>query len=656
MALLTVVWREIVERRLCFAAAALLGLAPFVASLAWGLEGDDLRTAWKWTAFVSAGALGAVLAVAIGVTLYPVAPSDQRLGFFLSRPIRPASLWVGKMLGATAVLLGCVALVVAPTWVAVGGDEGSLTFSVGIEARTVAWWLQPVLDLVSSYSHRVFTIDASAVAVTAALVPATHIITLIARSRSLWLLIDIAAATAIALGWSWVFDSLFDIEPLRHYWLSVATLSFVTGAYAGSAASVVLGRTSLRAARRSLTPVLWTTSCSGFAVMAAWVAWIMTSTVGDMDQIYGAKPAPRGNWVALLGNARGATSTFLHDPTTGCTLRVGVGYRRSSLPQISGNGRTAVWSRKCAEGFELVLAHLDAPDPRPTRTGVLFDHHMNHVTFSPSDRRFATVTGDRLFVYDIESNEIVGGSRLPGANWHTTVAFHGEDDVQVYRAVDTGRRECRLAISDFDIESESLMPKATSAGSPCRGSFRLLASVDGNRLLSFGVWDGNAELIDPEDGSSLATLHERRDRARVTAGFLHDGGVAVVAEGADEAVLRLFSPEGAPQRSLTFATENLILGCETSPGLLAIGVGKPDTYRWEEPTLMLVDLVTGETRTIAEGLGPACFLFRNLWADWGTRPEPGSPATHLFYGRNKDTLVRFDPETGERVVVVGRAQ
>jgi len=654
-ALLTVAWREIVERRACLVAACLLGIAPFVASLAWGLEGEDLRMAWKWSAISSAGALTAVLGPVFGAGLYAVAPSDPRLGFFLSRPIHPASLWAGKMAGATAVLLGCIALVIAPTWVAIGGEEGTVTFSVELEARMVAWWLQPFLDTISSYSGGVFTTEAWVVAVGSALIPVTHVITLMVRSRSPWLWLDIAAAVAIATGWSWVDDSTYDIARLSSSWRSVAALSIVAAAYAGSAAAVIGGRTSLQAARRLLTPVVWTTSCGGFAVLAAWVAWITTSDVGDVVQIYGAKPAPRGTWIALMGTARGAAATFLHDPATGRSIRVGVGHRRSSLPHFSGDGRTAVWSRNSSDGFELVIADLDAPGPRPMRTGVRFDHHLDHVAFSPTDGRFATVVGERLSVFDAESNQIVAGSRLPGANWYTSVVWEGEDALQVYRSVGTGRRTCQLSTLGFDVASDTLSPRSIVDDMPCRVSFRAM-SHDGIRLLVIGRWDDMALLLDAQTGQRMATLVDGEDRHGLSAGFLGDGRIAVSHREEGGATIRLFSPDGEPERRATVEGDRILLGCETTPGRLAFAVAEPNTYPWENPTLMLLDVDTGEFQTVAGGLAPACYLSRNLWADWVTRPEPGSPATHLFYGCGKRSLVRFDPQTGEREVLVGREE
>ena len=92
------------------------------------------------------------------------------------------------------------------------------------------------------------------------------------------------------------------------------------------------------------------------------------------------------------------------------------------------------------------------------------------------------------------------------------------------------------------------------------------------------------------------------------------------------------------------------IACETSDGKLLVGLTltktRPDQSEHE---LHSVDVSDGTVRRLADGLRPT---FRWCWWWEARRTEPGSEGTKLFLSDDQK-LVRFDPATGERRVLLG---
>ena len=106
----------------------------------------------------------------------------------------------------------------------------------------------------------------------------------------------------------------------------------------------------------------------------------------------------------------------------------------------------------------------------------------------------------------------------------------------------------------------------------------------------------------------------------------------------------MFGSDGREGAAMALpAASSVSLGGEVAPGVLCLGV----TDAAFRSSAWLADLNAGTVRKVADDLRPA--------ANPRAIESVGSEATKLFYGPRTDTesLVRFDPLTGERRVILG---
>jgi len=117
--------------------------------------------------------------------------------------------------------------------------------------------------------------------------------------------------------------------------------------------------------------------------------------------------------------------------------------------------------------------------------------------------------------------------------------------------------------------------------------------------------------------------------------------------------LEVFTRDGQRERAIPFpARDRIALEGEISPGHLIVAAGGQSAQSLSR-SIFLVNLTSGDVRHLADGLFPVAYFTRWTSSQPNYQPEPGSEATKLFYGPGR-TLVRFDPLTGERRLLLGR--
>jgi hypothetical protein len=626
--------REIFERRLLAVVALILGLVPLVLPLAPGLlpggfSSEDLRSG---LAIGITLALTTLLALGLGSTIIAGDLAERRLGFYFARPLSGAAIWAGKIAAALVVVLGCGALALVPAAL-VGIDSSPFGLQAGL-----GWTGFLVLCCASLLG----------------LILAAHAASLIVRSRSPWLLLDLVALGTVAgLYWSasrrltmagvgalvpWGRDPLGDPRE----WIAAGFLLVVVVALAlAGALQVVRGRTDLRRGHRFLSQTLWGVLLAAAFTLTGLSIWWAGGGPGDLRSVDEVIGAPSGGWVALVGSSSRIAALrqgFLYDLRSGRFVRAGFGTSTNDfVPEVrfSADGRRAVWVAYDQVPFQspLVLFRLDLdrPGAAPVRTLISFPRLPVSLALSPDGRRVADYgyyAERRLTVADVDSGRVLAAAEYDPAVGQPHLAFADADHLRIYEAsrfpmegFPAEKRGAGPQIFELDLTSRtprlapvgalqatgaipSLMPLPPGT----LGMSSLNLSPAGDRILLHDRQHLN--LCDARTGEVLKELAGRRS----TGSFLADGRIAVAtADAAAGRVLIVFSPDGRSElrRFLFPGAHSVVMADQPGADLLRVVVGAPKSP-WE---VRVLDLATGASRSLGA---------RRLLSLGGQRPVSGS--------------------------------
>jgi hypothetical protein len=400
-------------------------------------------------------------------------------------------------------------------------------------------------------------------------------------------------------------------------------------------ASVARGRTDIRAAHRALSLVLWTGIGAAVIGVNIYASWVMAAKPADLQQGLWASAAPAGTWIQLEGQARGARATFLYDTVSGRFARTQT--RDWCGPVISANGTRAAWIQANADGGPLPLWtwRLDDPKAQPARTRILVDGYPSLMELSADGLRLATMERGILSIHDLTSEKALVSARIPTtARQNVRGLFIDDDRLRIFRADET-----RVDILELAVPSRTLR-SIGAIGELNRLRF-FVTDRAGGRIIAVDEPNRRTRLFDGRSGALLATLGDAPADSRWPL-FLSGDRIAL-AEHSDAGLrLRLYGPDGTAMATIPLPPgRQAATGGEVAPGQLVVGIGAEGSH----DAAWLVDFDTRSVRKAADGLRPV----RSFW----TSPDTGSPATKLFYGPDQRSLVRFDPLTGERRVLLG---
>jgi len=643
--LAAVLRHEIAERRLLLLASPLLGLLAFAAPLlsaggtgtGAGAASSELRDTTALFLTLALSGLGALLlgASAIGADF-----ASRRLAFFFSRPLSGAAVWAGK-LGAAAICAWAAGLLVLlPVLLAdaaAGGGAGRLLHNPVLPGPLLGLWFAalPLAVLIA------------------------HVGGVILRTRSAWLLLDLAGAVTV-----WAI-ALATVRRLQ-YWgaladpLPLVPLFAVAGGAAGvallaaSAAEVIDGRTDPVRGHRTLSLTLAGLGLAGALAFAAMAQRWIAIAPQDLDRWSFAAVAPGQRWIALSGPAPGPSrygASFLLQTGSGRSVRARFARGADgTLPvAFSADGRRAVWvEHQGGQGTSpvvLVRMDLDRDDAEPARTPIVEIAPPDDLALSPRGNRVAIVMDRQLSVYELGSGRLLAAHTFGDSMAWPTAVFLGEDRLRVLISRYQAPGQNTLEVYDLDLASRQLLRLATL---PSCGWLRFL-SPDGSRIACNGVRPAAVAVFDLASGRQLAEL--RQPGAKVRASYLADGRLAIQVAGPAGTELKLLDgdgrqPPGAPRFRLPPGTAfgwfrtptGVPFGWIVQAGADRLlvreipagrGVGSPGVWK-------LLDLRQGGTRS----LGPQGLQLLPPFAS----PPAGSAA--LFTDGTR--LLRIDLATGER--------
>ena len=647
---LAVFEREIVERRLLLAAALVLGLVPLLAPLLPGMpqvRPEELRGG---TALGLALVLTAVLALLLGGSVIVRDLAERRLGFYFSRPLPGFAIWAGKLAAAVALVVGAGLLVLLPATL-VGGlpDPGGYWGTLG----TSSWAVQ------SGFALAVIWLGALLLALTA-----SHAVSVMVRSRSPWLLLDLAAlgvTTSVASTcllilarrgagmpvWQGTGLGVLVQGPtvLLQVQLFVALMALL-GLIVAGGVQVMRGRTDLRRGHRALSIVLWSVLLPAALGLAGYTRWFLAVSPEDLVSVHEAMGSPASAWIAIYGQAAhrgGYLPGFLYDVGSGRFVRAGFG--ATSTVRFSADGQRAAWLEssdvRTPEKSDLELWTLDLrrPGASPQPTRVLLRGVIRAFALSPDGRRVAAVHDGHLTVDEIDSGRLLASVRLERDEYHVIrqLAFAGPDRVRLYYVDFTSfpqpsfPREMDLTISELDVTAGKLTTTQMEEQLDGFSTWTVSPSAERGLLRE----QHTLQLRDGATGKLIAELGGKGARAS----FLPDGRIAVLTRGTEGSDLRILdAAAGAELRRFHFpAVRTVLVADQPSPETVRVATrGGKGTAPWQ---LWMLDLATGESR-----LGPQIRLT--------TLPFQGTGPWPTRHG--SDGVVWFDPFFNAREVVVLR--
>jgi len=636
---LTAVLRhEIAERRLLLLASPLIGLLPLAAPLmAAGAGGSGTAAAAELRdmgALFLALALSGLSALLLGASVLGADLASRRLAFFFSRPLTGGAVWAGK-LGAAAICAwttGLLALLPALlTDAATGGGDGSFLHNPLLPGPWLAIWFGavPLTVLIAHHGG------------------------VILRTRSAWLVLDLAGAVTVAAMVLWTLRRL-------QYWgalpdpLPAAPLVALGSGAAGvallaaSAVQVIDGRTDPVRGHRALSLTLAGLGVAGALAFAALAQrWIAIGPL-DLDSWSFAAVAPGQTWIALAGPAPGPREY-------GASFLLEVGSRRSvrarfatsadgTLPlAFSADGRRAVWAeyqgrRGTSPGVLMSLA-LDRAGAMPVRTPIVESVPPANLVLSPRGTRIATTSGRQVAVYELDSGRLLAAqTSRDSRDWQATVVFRDEDHLRLLVSREPAPGKDALAVYDLDLASRRLAGLTTL---PCTWRRRL--SPDAERVACHGVHHEKVAVFDLASGQRLAEL--RQTGAKIRASYLADGRLAMQVPGPAGTEVTILDrdgrlPPGAPRFRLPPSAK---LGWFWMPKESIYGwIFQTDAHRLLAREVLgsrvawtVLDLTRGSTRSLgADGL--------RLLPPWGVAAARSAP---LFSDGAR--LLRIDLATGE---------
>ena len=586
---LVIARRELMEKRFVLVTAiaftALALIVPFVP----GVHSGERRNAIAVASLIFATGFTAGLAAILGANIIGKELSDGRLSFYFAKPVSAASIWFGKLIAATLLILVSFALIISPAFFAgIGGVVRTWT-NLGDSL--------PTLRIVLSAVAVLFLLG--------------HVISTLVRSRSVWLVFDFLAATVCGIAIWMIGRSLlagYAGDLLRKLWLILGIFAAVV-IIAGGFWQVARGRTDRKRSHIELSRFLWMALGCALLVLTGYTMWVTSVSFSDLNAD-SLDQSRTGAWAVVNGTGKhrgGYRASFLYNLRSGRVHRIPSALSLWSSTEFSSDEKTAAWISRptltSSAPTELYIARLEAPDPDVVATGI---PGTGNFSLSDDGSRAAISNADLMTVYDLRSRTSVGTARVPNAHWITPV-FVSNDVIRIFDHASGATR-----IFEYDI-----VRKTFGQTGEARAADFWRFNPDKTRTISY--WQRpSVTTYDTRTGRLVTTIPIKAS----TASFLGDGRIAAIDERNE---LQVLSADGAAIRTIALPSEPMSPIFDLGNGMVVVLVKKNQTAE-------VIDVNRGAIVRTETGLLPA---------------RSGQGPLLLCTDKAHDLLV-WNPATGEK--------
>ncbi|MEM7350193.1 MAG: hypothetical protein AAF657_05265 [Acidobacteriota bacterium] len=575
-------WREIYERRLLFLAGGLLGLVPVIVPyLPGGPERytpEDLRTV---AVVVLVTLFGGATLLILGSTIVGRDVSEGRLGFYFSRPIPSRMLWASRVLAAVLLVCATLLLLMTPT-VVIDYEIWAEQFTNRSGER--AW---PVLGRGQVFTLKIanslpdmpsFPIRLGLhLLVLVTLLVIAHAVSSIVRSRSSWMLVDLAGLGVVLAVGSAARNIFVREEALAALvWMEWILLLWLLGTLlVAGAVQLQRGRTDSGLGHRWLSAVLWPLLLLGAAGFYAYAQFIAAGRIDDLEELAFTQPSPNEQWLVAGGPMRHrvrSEAAFLLDTRHGTSWRLGsLGVVRPWVTFAADSSRV-VWLRcesRVPLDCEIWSKDLRQPTQAPQRTKVPSDRLPDRIALSADGSRIVLAEAQRVAVHDLDSGRQLA---VVAASQPTHVVFLSPERVRFQESFEDSASGRTIRVRQFDIHDLQVV----ETGRLPIG-YRGVLDPRADRLLYLRGSRAGFGLFDSATGDQLLEL-DKAWRKFPSHGFaLASGRLVLVFRDPFRSTLLVVSPEGQVEHRIPHPlVREVRFGGETSPGRLWIAFDEGD--------------------------------------------------------------------------------
>jgi ABC-type transport system involved in multi-copper enzyme maturation permease subunit len=460
---------------------------------------------------VTAVSYAICLAAIYGVTTIGRDLTDKRLSFYFAKPVSPAALWFGKMLAAWVTIAGAAIFIAIPSFLFARQE---FLYTWGSDPWLI-WKIGATIAVVFFFGG--------------------HAISTMVRSRSALVALDALLATGLLLAIIRIVRPLVFAGAEGH--IRTITLAVTAALVLIFAIAPVWqlerGRADARRNHIELSRVLWSSIAVVVAIVAAYVFWLRSGSLKDLDVIDNATQASTGAWTLISGydGTREFPAAFLVNETTGESERM-------TMPvwwgaQLTRDGKMLSWLEPDEtffwkpSGLRLMTRRLE-PGSQPVAMpmDVAF---ASWYTLSPDGSRVAIAVARRLTVYETATGKILGSAEGIEARFLRALYFAAPD---IVRVVEAGRSRQHARLAELDLTTKKL---TVGGEMDVPMGFQILGmSGDASTMLL----QHDMAIVDARTGATKLTLPI--DGKKESAGMLSDG--TVVAAGGR--LLRHFDASG----------------------------------------------------------------------------------------------------------------